>query len=419
MLFEMWLGHSLIQAEDTWGLMGVMCVSVALAIWLEQKYQWASKVSGAIIALILAMFMANVGIIPVKSVLYDDIVWGFVVPMGIPLLLLQCNIKKIWKDAGRMLTIFLIGAVGTVVGAFLAYFLLRGPFGDAQGLAKVAAMMTGSYIGGGVNFTALASTFDAGGLTASATVADNLLMACYFFVLIAFAGMRFFRSRYKHPHIDEVESGTANRDAAQTQAAAFWSRKDISLKDIAMNFAFAVAVVWISNIVAGLFSPLAVDGVASGAMEVLRDFVGKFFGSQYVWITTFSVIVATFFSKPVEKMHGSQEIGTYLIYLFLFVIGVPANIYTVLVEAPLFLVLTFIMVVINMLFCFLGAKLLRFDLEDAIIASNANIGGPTTAAGMAISQGWAKLVGPAMLVGTLGYVLGTYAGTVVGIVLGL
>ena len=77
------------------------------------------------------------------------------------------------------------------------------------------------------------------------------------------------------------------------------------------------------------------------------------------------------------------------------------------------------MVVINMLFCFLGAKLLRFDLEDAIIASNANIGGPTTAAGMAISQGWAKLVGPAMLVGTLGSVLGTYAGTVVGIVLGL
>ena len=151
-------------------------------------------------------------------------------------------------------------------------------------------------------------------------------------------------------------------------------------------------MVWISNIVAGLFSPLAVDGVASGAMEVLRDFVGKFFGSQYVWITTFSVIVATFFSKSVEKMHGSQEIGTYLIYLFLFVIGVPANIYT---------------------------KLLRFDLEDAIIASNANIGGPTTAAGMAISQGWAKLVGPAMLVGTLGYVLGTYAGTVVGIVLGL
>ena len=31
------------------------------------------------------------------------------------------------------------------------------PFGDAQGLAKVASMMTGSYIGGGVNFAAMAS----------------------------------------------------------------------------------------------------------------------------------------------------------------------------------------------------------------------------------------------------------------------
>ena len=60
----------------------------------------------------------------------------------------------------------------------------------------------------------------------------------------------------------------------------------------------------------------------------------------------------------------------------------------------------------------------KFNLEDAIIASNANIGGPTTAAGMAISQGWVKLVGPAMLVGVLGYVVGNYAGTIVGIVLG-
>ena len=83
------------------------------------------------------------------------------------------------------------------------------------------------------------------------------------------------------------------------------------------------------------------------------------------------------------------------------------------------MVLTFLMVVVNMLFCFAGARLLKFDLEDAIIASNANIGGPTTAAGMAVSQGWSRLVGPAMLVGVLGYVIGNYAGTLVGILLGV
>ena len=424
-LMENLLGRTLIQPDDTWGLLGVMCVSVALAIFLEQKYRWAARISGSVIALILAMVMANIGILPIQSVLYDDIVWGVIVPMGIPLLLLQCNLKKIWREAGKMLTIFLIGAAGTITGALLAYFTLRGAYtatgGQAEDLAAVASMMTGSYIGGSVNFSAMAMQHGLKGtpVAAAATVADNLLMACYFFVLIAFAGMRFFRSRYKHPHIDEVESGTANRDAAQTQAAAFWSRKDISLKDIAMNFAYAIVVVWAANLIAGLFSPMAASAeAAEGAASILLNFVGRFFGSQYVWITTISVIVATFFTGSVEKMHGSQEIGTYLIYLFLFVIGVPANIYTVVTEAPLLLVLTFTMVVINMLFCFIGARLLRFDLEYAIIASNANIGGPTTAAGMAISQGWSKLVGPAMLIGTLGYVIGTYAGTVGGIALG-
>ncbi|MCI2056095.1 MAG: DUF819 family protein [Oscillibacter sp.] len=413
--FMNWLGReTLVAADDTWTLMLVMCAGVALAIFLEQKYRWASKVSGAIIALIVAMLLANFNIIPTSCVLYDDIVWGIVVPMGIPLLLLQCNIKKIFRETGRMLTIFVIGAVGTVVGAFLAYFLLRGPFGNAQDLAKVAAMMTGSYIGGGVNFAAMASQYAAGqDLTAAATVADNLLMAAYFFVLIAFAGMRFFRKNFRHPLIDEVEADTANRDAAQTQAAAFWSRKDISLKDIAFNFAYCIAIVWVSKLVAG--------GIAGWIPEdpnAFLDFVGKFFGSQYVWITTFSVIVATFMDKKVEQLHGSQELGTYLIYLFLFVIGVPANIMTVLTKSPLLLALTAIMVIVNMLFCFLAAKLFKFNLEDAIIASNANIGGPTTAAGMAISQGWSALVGPAMLIGTLGYVIGNYLGVIVGTVLG-
>ena len=85
---ELGKGHTLITADNIWGLMGVMCIGVALSIFLEQKYQWASKVSGAIIALIMAMVLANLGVIPTNSALYDDIVWGVIVPMAIPLLLL-------------------------------------------------------------------------------------------------------------------------------------------------------------------------------------------------------------------------------------------------------------------------------------------------------------------------------------------
>ena len=408
-LFMAHLGReSLIAADDTWALLVLMVASVALAIWLEQKYVWASKISGAIIALLIALAASNLAIIPTSCVLYDNIVWDFAVPLGIPLLLLQCNMKKIWKETGRMMVIFLIGAAGTVAGAFLAYTLLHRYI---PGLEGVAAMMTGSYIGGGVNFAALAAEFDVGEIKAAATVADNLLMALYFFALIFIAGMKFFRSHYSHPHIDAVaESGDLS--GAQTQAAAYWSRKGISLKDIALNFAYAAAVVFAAKLISTFVGGLIPD------TGVVLHMLHTFFGSEYVWITTVSMACATFGEKQVAKLSGSQEIGTYLIYLFLFVIGVPASISKILTETPLLLAFTGIMVIVNMLFCVVGGKLLHFDLEDIILASNANIGGPTTAAGMAISQGWSALVGPVMLVGTCGYVIGTYLGILVGGILG-
>ena len=271
--------------------------------------------------------------------------------------------------------------------------------------------MTGSYVGGGVNFAALALEFDVGEIKAATTVADNLLMALYFFALIFIAGMKFFRKHYTHPHIDKVAQ-SGDLEGAQTQAAAYWSRKDISLKDIAMNFAYSAAVVYVAKLIAGLIGGWIPD------TGVLLHMLHTFFGSEYVWITTVAMAVATFGEKQVAKLSGSQELGTYLIYLFLFVIGVPASIYKILTETPLLLVFTAVMVAVNMLFCFVGGKLLHFDLEDIILASNANIGGPTTAAGMAISQGWSAMVGPVMLVGTFGYVIGTYLGILVGGALG-
>lgn len=38
---------------------------------------------------------------------------------------------------------------------------------------------------------------------------------------------------------------------------------------------------------------------------------------------------------------------------------------------------------------------------------------PTTATALAISKGWTKLVGPIMVIGTVGYVIGNYVGTIV------
>lgn len=400
----------LISPDNTWALMAITCGWAAFSIYAEQTWAWASKVSGAIVALLGALILTNVGIIPTNCVFFDDIVWGYVVPMAIPLLLLSCDIRKIGREAGKILVIFLFGAVGTSLGAVLGFKLLGGV---VDNLAGVAAMMTGSYIGGTVNFAAMSAAFEVPGETSSAAVvADNLLMTLYFFVLIAIPSIKFFRNKFTHPHMDEVESMGVSEEA-KTQAAAFWGKKPISLCDIAINLAISVIVVWVSTEIAALISAAFPSGNG-----IVTDLIGGLFGNKYLILTTISMIIATAFSKPLEKLGGSQEIGTYLIYLFFFVIGAPASIKAIFLNAPLLLVFCAIMVVVNMVFCFVFGKIFKFDLEDCILASNACIGGPTTAAAMAISKGWIKLVGPIMLVGTLGYVIGTYFGTFIGNFLG-
>ena len=402
--------NTLISAENTWALMAITCGWSAFAIYAEQKWAWASKLSGAIVALLGALILTNLGIIPTNCVFFDDVVWGYAVPMAIPMLLLSCDIRKIGRESGKILILFLIGSVGTAIGAVLGYQLLGG---HVENLAGVAAMMTGSYIGGTVNFAALSGAFEVPGDTVSAAVvADNLLMTIYFFVLIMIPSVKFFYNKFTHPHIDEINTRGVDEEA-KTQAAAYWGKKPISLKDIAINIAISVIIVWVSTEIANIIA----NAVPKG-QNVVLDMVNGLFGNKYLILTTITMIIATIFAKPLEGLSGSQEIGTYLIYLFFFVVGAPASIKAIILNGLLLLLFCAIMVLINMIFCFVFGKVLKFDLEDCILASNACIGGPTTAAAMAISKGWVKLVGPIMLIGTLGYVIGTYFGTFIGQMLG-
>ena len=374
---------SLISADNTWVLWAILVGDAALAIWLEQRYKWASKVTGCVLALLGMMILSNIGIIPTASPVYDS-VWDYVVPLAIPLLLFQCNIKKIGKESGKLLIIYLISSVGTVLGAFAGFFALQNFVPD---LNKVAAM---------------ADTFGASGeLSSQAVVADNLLMALYFFVLIAMPSINFFRKHYSHPLVDEVEAGMGQ------SAESYWKAKPISLQNIAFCFAASTIIVAISTAIANFFASLF---PAEGATFILNQLLGN----KYLIMTTVTMICATALPKTFNDAPGANEIGTFLIYIFFAVIGAPASIMSILTQAPLLLVYALIIVACNMLITLIFGKIFHFSLEEIILASNANIGGPTTAAAMAISKGWNKLIGPVLLIGTLGYVLGNYYGVLVG-----
>ena len=145
-----------------------------------------------------------------------------------------------------MLVIYLLSAIGTMAGAVVGFYFLASkiPF-----LAQVAGMMTGSYIGGGANFAAMSAAFELpGDVVSAAVVSDNLLMALYFFVLITIPSINFFRKHFLHPHVEEFEKQEIKD--GETTASSYWSRKDISLKDIALSIGSAFVIVAVSNTIA-------------------------------------------------------------------------------------------------------------------------------------------------------------------------
>ena len=72
----------------------------------------------------------------------------------------------------------------------------------------------------------------------------------------------------------------------------------------------------------------------------------------------------------------------------------------------------------HLLVLMIGTKLLKIDLAEALVASNACIMGPATAAAIAAGQGWRGLVTPGLLVGVLGYVIANFLGVAVTELLG-
>lgn len=408
--------NTFIQPDDHWSLWMVLVGISAAAIVLEQRYKWASRITGMMLALLGALVLANLRIIPGDAPAYD-IVWGYVVPIAIPLLLFKANIRTIWRDSGRMGLLFIFPIIGTCLGAFVATALFSGVIPE---IYKVGGMMTGSYIGGGVNFTAMIAVFQPSADIRSATiVADNFVMALFFFIYMGIPNLPWIRKRFVTMFPITGEVGAEGKKAEmENHVASYWDRKEISLKDIALSLALAFIIAGgslkIGQFLSGLFPAPAEGEKASVLVDVIRTIISN----QFFVMTTITVVAVAAFPKFFENLNGAQELGTFLIYLFFAVLATPASLEEIIMKAPWLFIFCTIMGLINLIVTMIGGKLFKFSVEEQMCAANAALGGPTTAAAMAISKGWIKLVIPSLLCGLLGYVFGNYFGLGMGTVLG-
>lgn len=381
----------LIKPDDTLSLWTFLVAWAAVSILLERKYKWAATLSGTMIALLGAMLMANVGIIPTEAACYDD-VWSYIVPMAIPLLLFDADIRRILRESGRTFMAFHIASLGTVLGTAIATLSFYKVIPEVKG---VLAMLCATYIGGSINLVAMKDAFNVSSeMTSAVIVADNFLMALYFFVLMAVPAIPFFLKHFKSPHEMKLRSGEVSREKISQD-----DEKGAALLDMALSVAISLFIVTVST-------KLSTSINSSSLPAVLKLFIGQ----KYLLLTAITVLFATLFPGFLGGIRGAREIGVFFIHIFFVVIGVPASISMIMHKSPTLFIFAGVIVLTNFVVTMLLGKLFKFDLEELLISCNATIGGPTTAAAMVTAKGWNDLVIPAILVGVWGYIIGNYAG---------
>jgi hypothetical protein len=90
---------------------------------LERRTVVGKALSAPLATMAVALLVANLGVIPFQSPVYS-MVNRFLVPLAVPLLLFDSDLKRVINDTGTLLAAFGVGAFATVVGTIVAFPLI-------------------------------------------------------------------------------------------------------------------------------------------------------------------------------------------------------------------------------------------------------------------------------------------------------
>ena len=372
----------LIGPEQDFALWAVLLALAGLGFWCE-RYPWGRKYSGVMVLIAAAIVLANLRVIPTSAPVYDA-VWDYLVPLAMPLLLLDADLKRIVREAGPTLIAFAVGSASVVAGVMIGIALLD--LGTNE--AELGGIFTGTYIGGSLNFAAVAeaSGMQDGSMLAAAVAADNVVTNLHFLLIIAIPGFTWLARHYPTHHMDNAVEVAAGYDASLHR-----------LKDLDL---------------AGLMGSLAAAFVLASLGQILAATVNS---PQYAIIVTtaLTLIVATAFPAQIRKLSGYREAGSVLIFVFLAQVGATADIWQLVGIGPILFVFAVIIVTVHVVVTFGIGKLLKLDLAELAMASAVCIGGPSSAAALASAKGWRDLLIPGILAASLGYAIGSFIGITV------
>jgi len=355
---------------STWGIWATLACVGAWALHAERS-PWGRGFNAALLATIMGLVVSNLKIIPAHAPHVHGVVNTYLLPLAVPLLLFSGNLSKV-LSTGRLLGSFLCATVSTVLGSCVACALVPLTSLGADG-HMVAAALTARHIGGSINYVAVTELLGvSAGARMAGLAADDVIVTLYFIALYSLA--RKVGVSTDTPKEDRIADPT------------------ISVIDGA--------------------TALGLSALLCAAGSFVAQAIGYKGGSVAI-ITLLTVVCATVaprsFLSP-RLIASGESMGAILLQIFFASVGASGSLSIVLKTAPLLFVWSLVAVAVHVVGVLFFEKVCRFSRKETCLSSNANIGGPTTAAGMAAAFNWNDMIVPAILVGILGYTIGTPIG---------
>ncbi len=368
------------------GVLAVLAGVAAFMFWLEKKTGW--KVFNFFPPLLfiyaLPVILSNTGFIPTKSPVYD---WmsSMILPVFLTLMLLNVDVRSAVKVMGKGIFVLLFGTLGVMVGAPIAFFLVKSGLGpDAwTGFGALA----GSWIGGTGNMAAISEMVGTSGTNFGlAVMADNLVYIIWLPIMLGSKNLAGWFNRF---------TGVSEERLQQMKEAAGKLQKDKGkpqMRHLLYLFFLGLAVAWGSTELAKIM-PAIPPVLTASSWRILL-------------VTTMGLVLS--FTKA-RNIPGSHALAMALVYLFVANMGAKAEFAGIGGTALWFLLGAFIWIFIHGAFCLLAARLFKVDVHTVAIASAANIGGAASAPVVAAYHD-ERLVPVSILMALIGYAIGTYAG---------
>ena len=361
--------------QDPFGIFLALAAAVFLAVWLEGRYRFFRAMSAGLMCLVFGMVLSNSGLLPGDAEAYYQLgnIW---VNAAIVLVLLNVDLRTV-RDAGKsMLGAFGLGALGTMLGTMVAFLLLSDAVGGEAW--KLTGQFTGTYIGGGANFYALAGAFGTDPNVMSAAVAADVIVTVAWLATCLIVPALLYGGQ-----LDPVRRGDAPMTLEQ--------RLKESGESLRMMDFFGLAAITLGAMVAARLAEAAVPAVPA-----------------VLWLTTIALVLGH--TAPVRKLRGAPVLGNSLLYLFLAGNGAQSLVSEMLAAGPALFLFALTTVTIHGLVIFGVGRLLKFDAGTLVVASQANIGGAASAVAIATARGYGDKLLPGIAVALAGYAVGNYLG---------